>query len=72
MPARRSLSSRLAKSVSKLRASRGWTQEYVAERAGMNPRHYQKLEEGSVNVTLRTLERLASAFRVDVRDLFEP
>ena len=37
----------------------------------MNPRHYQKLEEGSVNATLRTLERLAKAFKVDVAKLFE-
>jgi transcriptional regulator with XRE-family HTH domain len=38
----------------------------------MNARHYQKLEEGSVNVTLRTLERLCSAFKVDIVRLFEP
>lgn len=38
----------------------------------MNPRHYQKLEEGSVNVTLRTLERLSLGFKVDVVRLFEP
>lgn len=37
----------------------------------MNPRHYQKLEEGSVNATLRTLERLCSALGVDVQDLFK-
>jgi hypothetical protein len=36
----------------------------------MFARHYQKLEEGSVNATLRTLERLSKAFRVDVRELF--
>jgi hypothetical protein len=36
----------------------------------MNPRHYQKLEEGSVNVTLRTLERLSGAFDVSVARLF--
>jgi DNA-binding XRE family transcriptional regulator len=33
-------------------------------------RHYQKLEEGSVNATLRTLRRLCQGFRVDVRALF--
>ena len=45
----------------------GWSQERAAE---INSRHYQKLEEGSVNATLRTLERLCKAYRVDVRDLF--
>jgi len=38
----------------------------------MNARHYQKLEEGSVNVTLRTLERLCLGMAVDVRELFAP
>jgi transcriptional regulator with XRE-family HTH domain len=37
----------------------------------MNPRHYQKIEEGSVNVTINTLERLCAAFGVDVMKLFE-
>jgi len=38
--------------------------------AGLNPRHYQKLEMGSVNVTLRTLERLTRAYDVDISELF--
>jgi len=48
------------------RARKRWTQEQAAEAAGVHPRHYQKLEEGSVNVTVGTLERLCRA-RVDVR-----
>lgn len=71
MPARRSLGERLAQATKRLRKARGWTQEQVAEAAKMNPRHYQKIEEGSVNVTLSTLERLCLAFRVQLRDLFE-
>ncbi len=35
----------------------------------MYPRHYQKLEEGSVNATLRTLSRLGRAFGVDAAEL---
>jgi hypothetical protein len=36
----------------------------------INIRHYQKVEEGTVNVTLRTVELLAEAFGVDVADMF--
>jgi DNA-binding Xre family transcriptional regulator len=32
-------------------------------------RHYQKLESGMVNVTLKTLERLGKALDVDPGDL---
>jgi transcriptional regulator with XRE-family HTH domain len=61
---------RLANGLRRERTRRRWTQEEAAELAGLNPRHYQKLEEGSVNVTLRTLERLCRAFGVDVAQLF--
>jgi transcriptional regulator with XRE-family HTH domain len=67
---RRSLRARLAASARRLRSARGWTQEEAAEAASLNPRHYQKIEEGSVNLTLNTLERLSAAFGVDVRELF--
>jgi DNA-binding XRE family transcriptional regulator len=64
------LKGRLANGLRRERTRRRWTQEKAAELAGLNPRHYQKLEEGSVNVTLRTLERLCRAFGVDVSQLF--
>lgn len=57
---------RLAGGLRRERARKGWTQEQAAEACRLNVRHYQKLEEGSVNTTLRTLERLSLAFGVDV------
>ena len=70
-PKRQSLQWRLAQGLRGLRSRKEWTQERAAEQAEMNPRHYQKLEEGSVNATLRTLERLENAFGVDARELFK-
>ena len=67
---RNSFGLRLARALRRERKRREWSQERAAEVAEMNPRHYQKLEEGSVNVTLRTLERVCHAYRVDVVDLF--
>lgn len=65
------LQSRLAIAAKRERTRLGWTQERAAEAAGMNLRHYQKIEEGSVNATLRTLERLAAAFGVEGAQLLE-
>lgn len=65
------LTERLASALRHERRERGWTQEEAAERAKMHLRHYQKIEEGSVNTTLYTLERLCAAFGVDVRRLFD-
>jgi transcriptional regulator with XRE-family HTH domain len=64
------LKARLANGLRRERNRRGWTQEKAAEMAGLNVRHLQKLEEGSVNVTLRTLERLTRAYDVDITQLF--
>ncbi len=41
------------------------TQEEAANQTGIGWRHLQKIEAGEVNVTLRTLCRLAAALRVD-------
>lgn len=68
---RLNLAARLANTLRRERKLRNWTQEYAAERAGVNSRHYQKLEEGSVNATLETLERLCRAFDLDAPALFE-
>jgi transcriptional regulator with XRE-family HTH domain len=69
---RQRLRTRLATSVRRLRSERSWTQEQAAEAAGLNPRHYQKIEEGTVNTTLRTLELLCRGFSVDVVELLKP
>ncbi|HYN41245.1 MAG TPA: helix-turn-helix transcriptional regulator [Thermoanaerobaculia bacterium] len=67
----RTLRRRLALAVRRERKKRGWTQEETSERAGLNPRHLQKLEAAELNVTLETLTRLCEAFGIDVRDLFD-
>jgi transcriptional regulator with XRE-family HTH domain len=41
------------------------TQEELASLSSMGWRHLQKVEAGEVNVTLRTLSRLAATLRVD-------
>ena len=60
---------RLAAGSKRERTRLGWTQEKAAESSGLNIRHYQKIEEGSLNATLKTVEQLATAFGVDLADL---
>jgi transcriptional regulator with XRE-family HTH domain len=68
----KNLRRRLASVLQRERTCKRWSQEKAAEAAGVHRRHYQKLEEGSVNVTIGTLERLCRGLGVDVRRLFEP
>ncbi len=61
----------LAGNVRRLREKAGWTQEQAADVMEIATRHYQKIEAGDVNVTVATLVRVAKAFEVDVKSLFE-
>jgi transcriptional regulator with XRE-family HTH domain len=60
----------LAMKVRKLRTSLGRTQEEMRD-FGFAYRHYQRIESGEKDLRLSTLNRLANAFKVQLRDLFD-
>lgn len=64
------LQKRVGVAIRQHRDRLGLTQEEAAHRMGLVPRHLQKIEAGTVNVTLRTLLRIATAYLVDITDLF--
>jgi transcriptional regulator with XRE-family HTH domain len=56
----------------RMRSSReaaGLTQEEAAHRAGLDARRWQRIEQGVVNLTVRTLARISSALEVSFWDL---
>lgn len=55
--------------VIELRQERGWTQERLADAAGVGLRTVQRLEAGQ-DASLETLTLVADALRVSVRELF--
>ena len=61
---------RIARCIRRLRLSRGLSQEALAQKSGLSPRHLQKLEAGQVNVTVESLSKVASALEVDISQLF--
>lgn len=66
-----SLRDRLARTLRKNRVRRRWTIADAATAFGMRVETYQQIEEGNVNATLQTLERLCERLKIDVRALFE-
>lgn len=64
MAVRSTIRSRFGANLRKLRTGKGLTQEELASKAGLAARHLQKLEAGSVNATLDTLDRLSGALDV--------
>lgn len=63
---------RLAKNLHLLRKRKDVTQEDLAGRTGLSPRHIQKLEAGQVNATLKTIAVLADALQVELHKLLSP
>lgn len=62
---------KIAMRLKQLRAKRGWTQEQLAEKAGINRGYLARLETGRHDPTITTLEKLAKALRVKVAALLE-
>jgi len=60
----RELMLQLGGNVQRLRLKRGWTQEYLAERAALDLSYTQRVERGEINVTLSSLANFADALGV--------
>jgi transcriptional regulator with XRE-family HTH domain len=61
----------LGKRVRSLRASKGWSQERLADEAGMHRTYMWGIEQGARNPSLRHLTNLAEALGVSLQSLFE-
>ena len=58
--------------IQQARIAAGLTQEQAASDSGIDYKRWQRLEEGSVNPTVKTLHRVAVALDVPFWDLFAP
>lgn len=61
---------RLGRRIRELRVAKQLTQEQAAERAKLDPKHWQDLETGRTNPTLATLVGISRALGVKLSDLF--
>jgi transcriptional regulator with XRE-family HTH domain len=59
------------KSIRTLREERGYSQEELAERAGLHRNYVGGIERGERNVGLENVGKLAKALAVRTRDLFD-
>lgn len=62
---------RLGKRVRRLRQQKGLSQEELAERAALDPKHVQAIEGGRVNVTFASLVGIGRALGVKLADLLK-
>ncbi|MBI2395164.1 MAG: helix-turn-helix transcriptional regulator [Deltaproteobacteria bacterium] len=61
----------VGRKIAELRRERGWTQQEAAEQLRMPLKNFQRVEAG-MNLTIRTLVRIARGLDVPTRTLFDP
>jgi len=71
-PARGRLRRRFAENVVAERGKLGWTQETLAEKAGLARTYISEIERLKRNATLDSVERIADALGVDAEKLMQP
>lgn len=61
----------LGKRIRRLRQEKGWSQEYLANEAGMHRTYLWGIERGVRNPCIRHLSQIADALGVTVGALFD-
>lgn len=57
--------------IREVRKGRGLSQEQLAERVDVDPRFVSRIELGKAAPSLETMDAIANALGVEIRDLFE-
>lgn len=58
--------------IRQLRKERGWRQIDFAEETGIHENYVTDLEQGKKEVCLRTLHKIAGAFKISMAELLKP
>ena len=59
-----------AKRVRELRHKRGWSQDDLADEAGLHRTYIGTVERSEQSITLDSVEKIAKAFKVPIKELF--
>ncbi|HAS17676.1 MAG TPA: transcriptional regulator [Nitrospiraceae bacterium] len=60
----------LGKRIQSIREKKGLTQEQLEEKTGVNTKYISAVERGQKNVTIKTLEKIATGLDIELYQLF--
>lgn len=60
--------------IRKIRETKGFKQDYIADKLGISTTAYSKMENGETKITLDKLEKIAEVYKTDVESIlkFDP
>ena len=61
----------LGQRIRSLRTNRGFSQDELAEKSSISPKHLGKIERGTVNASIDCVTSIAKALDMPVRDILE-
>ena len=62
---------KIATRIKELRKNSALTQEQLAEKANIDYKFFQKIENGTRNITVNTLIRICDRLNVSLKDFFD-
>lgn len=60
----------MGRKIKEARMAKNWSQRQLAERCGLDPTSFWRIEVGQKNSYVLTLKNIAEKLEIDVKDLF--
>lgn len=65
------IESRFGQRVKEIRLKQNISQEELAFRCGLSKNYISDVERGTRNISLKSIEKIATGFAINIKDLFE-
>lgn len=65
------MASTMGRRIASIRVGEGWTQEELADKAGISAKYVSRVEQDNANLSADVLKRLADALKTSMDFLFE-
>jgi transcriptional regulator with XRE-family HTH domain len=65
------IKNQIGKKIRAIREANCFSQEDLAEKAGLHRTYIGSIERGERNITIESLEKIAEALQINIKDLFE-